>query len=156
MISKVRGTFKTLTGTIELPPDSGIPTSINVTIDATSIDTREPQRDTHLRSADFLETETYPTLTFASTSIKPIDATNFEVTGDLTIHGVTKSVTVTAELTGQGKDPWGNDRVGYEAAFKVNRKDHGLVWNQALEAGGVAIGDQVDVTLDIEAIPTPA
>ena len=155
MISKVRGTFKTLTGTIELPADSAIPTSVAVTIDAASIDTREPQRDGHLKSPDFFEVETHPTLSFKSTAIRALDATNLEVTGDLTIHGVTKSVTAAVELTGQGKDPWGNDRVGYEGSFKINRKDFGLGWNQVLEAGGVAIGETVDVTLDVEAIPTP-
>jgi polyisoprenoid-binding protein YceI len=156
MISKVRGTFKTLSGTIALPAGGGIPTSIDVSIDAASIDTRDAQRDGHLKSPDFFDVEKYPTITFKSTSITPTDATHFDVTGDLTIHGTTQSVTFSAELTGQGKDPWGNDRVGYEAAHKVNRKDFGLVWNQALEAGGVAIGDQVDITLDVEAIPTPA
>ncbi len=156
MISKVRGTFKTISGTISLPADSGIPSSIDVTIDAASIDTRDPQRDGHLKSPDFFDVEKFPTITFKSTSVKATDATNFEITGDLQIHGVTNSITFSAELSGQGKDPWGNDRVGYEASHKVNRKDFGLVWNQALEAGGVAIGDQVDITLDVEAIPTPA
>jgi len=156
MISKVRGTFKKLTGTIQLPPDSAIPTSVSVTIDAASIDTREPQRDEHLRSADFFDVTQYPSLSFTSTSIKPIDDADFEVTGELEIHGVKKSITTKAELTGQGKDPWGNDRVGYEVTFKLNRKDFGLAWNQALEAGGVAIRENVDVTLDVEAVPTPA
>lgn len=155
MISKVRGAFKTLSGTIGLPESGPIPTSVNVTIDAASIDTGEPQRDAHLKSADFFDIEKYPTLGFTSTSITAVDAESFDVTGHLDIHGVKAPVTLRVNVAGQGKDPWGNDRIAYEAAFKVNRKDYGLVWNQALDAGGVAVGDQVDVTLDLETIPQP-
>jgi polyisoprenoid-binding protein YceI len=156
MIAKVRGTFKIASGSIQLPADSPIPTAISAEIDAASIDTRDPQRDGHLKSADFLEVEKFSHLRFSSSRIEPIDAERFHVIGELELHGVKKSVTLDAEVSGQGKDPWGNDRVAFEATAKVNRKDFGLVWNQALEAGGVAIGDEISITLDIESIPKPA
>jgi polyisoprenoid-binding protein YceI len=155
MISKVRGTFDKLSGTIELPADSNIPRSITVTVDATSVNTREPQRDGHLRSADFLDVEHYPSLTFVSTSVTPKGSDAFVVTGQLEIHGTKREVTLNASLSGAGKDPWGNDRVGYEGTTKINRKDFGLTWNQALEAGGVAIGEDIDITIDVAAIPAP-
>jgi polyisoprenoid-binding protein YceI len=156
MISKVRGAFKTISGTIELPESSPIPTAVNVVIDAASIDTGEAQRDGHLKSADFFEVEKFPQLSFTSTSISKVDDETFDATGDLEIHGVKQPVTVKVTIEGQGKDPWGNDRIAYAAAFKISRKDYGLVWNQALEAGGVAVGDHVDIALDVESVPKPA
>jgi polyisoprenoid-binding protein YceI len=155
MISKVRGTFDKLSGTIELPADSNIPRSITVTVDATSVNTREPQRDGHLRSADFLDVEHHASLTFDSTSVTPKGSDAFVVTGQLEIHGTKREVTLNASLSGAGKDPWGNDRVAYEGTTKINRKDFGLTWNQALEAGGVAVGEDIDITIDVEAIPAP-
>jgi polyisoprenoid-binding protein YceI len=156
MISKVRGAFKKISGTVNLPESGPIPSAISVEIDAASIDTGEEQRDGHLKSADFFEVEKFPNLTFTSTSITPSGSESFDVAGDLEIHGVKQPVTITVNVAGQGKDPWGNDRIAYEASFKINRKDHGLVWNQALEAGGVAIGEHVDITLDVETVPKPA
>jgi polyisoprenoid-binding protein YceI len=156
MISKVRGSFKTISGSIELPESGAIPTAVNVVIDAASIDTGEAQRDGHLKSADFFEVEKFPNLSFTSTSVVKIDDESFDVKGDLEIHGVKQPVTIRTTIEGQGKDPWGNDRIAYAENFKINRKDHGLVWNQALEAGGVAVGDQIDVALDVESIPKPA
>jgi polyisoprenoid-binding protein YceI len=156
MISKVRGTFDRLSGSLVLPADSPIPISISAQIDAASINTRDAQRDGHLKSADFFEVEKFPKLVFTSTRIEPIDGTRFKAIGDLEIHGVKRQVTIDAEVSGQGKDPWGNDRVAYEATTRVSRKDFGLVWNQALEAGGVAVGDEIDITIDVESIPTPA
>jgi polyisoprenoid-binding protein YceI len=153
MISKVRGTFDKLSGTIELPSTGNIPRAINVSIEAASINTREPQRDGHLRSGDFLEVERYPTLSFVSTSVTPAGDSDFTITGQLEIHGTKHEVTINASVTGAGKDPWGNDRVAYEGTTKIHRKDFGLVWNQALETGGVAVGDEIEVTLDVEAIP---
>jgi polyisoprenoid-binding protein YceI len=153
MISKVRGTFEKIAGTLELPADGYIPRSISVTIDAVSINTREAQRDTHLRSADFLEVERFSALTYVSTSITPAGGDDFTVNGELELHGVKKPVTINATVTGHGKDPWGNDRVAYEGRTKISRKDFGLVWNQALETGGVAVGDEIEITLDVEAIP---
>jgi polyisoprenoid-binding protein YceI len=153
MISKVRGTFEKISGTLQLPADGYIPSSITVTIDAASINTREPQRDTHLRSADFLEAERFPALTFVSSSVTPASGDDFTVKGDLELHGVKHPVTINASVTGHGKDPWGNDRVAYEGRTKISRKDFGLVWNQALETGGVAVGDEIEITFDVEAIP---
>ena len=152
MISKVRGTFKKLTGAISLPQSGLIPASVQITIESASIDTGEPQRDDHLRSADFFDAEHFPKLEFTSSSIRPIDETKFEVTGELEIHGVRKPFTVTAELEGQGNDPWGGERVAYSTAFKIDREDFGLTWNQALEAGGIAVGKEISITLDVEAV----
>jgi polyisoprenoid-binding protein YceI len=151
MITKVRGRFTSITGTIVVPEDTGLPTSVDVTIDAASIDTHEPQRDAHLKSADFLEAETYATITFKSTGV---DGTGdaFKVRGDLTIHGVTRPVVLDTTFEGRGSDPWGNDRIGYEAHAKISRKDFGLAWNQALETGGVVVGDEVKIELNVEAI----
>lgn len=156
MISKVRGTFDKLSGSILLPADSAIPVAISAVIEAASINTRDAQRDGHLKSPDFFEVEKFPKLVFTSTHIGAVDGTRFKVTGDLEIRGVKQSVTLTAEVSGQGKDPWGNDRVAFEATARISRKDFGLVWNQALEAGGVAVGDEIDITLDVESIPAPA
>jgi polyisoprenoid-binding protein YceI len=156
MISKVRGTFRTISGTIELPPDSPIPVAVHAEIDAASIDTRDAQRDAHLKSADFFDAEKFPKLRFTSIRIEPLDAARFKIIGELELHGAKRSVTLDAEVSGQGKDPWGNQRVAYEATARVNRKDFGLVWNQALETGGVAVGDEIDITLDVESIPAPA
>jgi polyisoprenoid-binding protein YceI len=156
MISKVRGTFRTLSGTIQLPADSPIPIAISAEIDAASIDTRDSQRDGHLKSADFLHVEQYPALRFTTTRIEPVDGTRFKVIGELELRGTKQPVTLDAEVAGQGKDPWGNDRVAYEATTRINRKDFGLVWNQVLETGGVAVAEEIDITLDVESIPSPA
>jgi polyisoprenoid-binding protein YceI len=156
MIAKVRGSFNNITGSITLPPDATIPTAFKAQIDAASVDTRDAQRDGHLKSPDFFDVATYPTISFESSHIEPLDATSFKATGTLTMHGVSAPVTLEAEVSGEGKDPWGNHRVAFEAKATINRKDFGLVWNQALDAGGVAIGEEVSITLDIESIPTPA
>ena len=151
MIAKVRGHFKSVAGTIAIPAGSDVPTAVEVTIDGSSIDTREPQRDDHLRSPDFLDAAKYPTLTFRSTSIAGTpDA--FQVHGDLTIHGTTRPVVLAATFEGRTTDPWGNLRAGYEAHTTISRKDFGLTWNQVLEAGGVAVGDEVRIELSVEAI----
>jgi polyisoprenoid-binding protein YceI len=155
MIAKVRGSFNTISGTIQLSADSPIPVAIRAEISAASIDTRDPQRDGHLKSEDFFHVEKFPHLRFASTHIEPLDGTRFKAIGELELHGVKQPVTLEAEVSGQGKDPWGNDRIAFEATARISRKDFGLVWNQALETGGVAVGDQIDITLDIESIPAP-
>jgi polyisoprenoid-binding protein YceI len=151
VISKVRGRFGKLTGTIEIPAGADVPSAVAVEIDATSIDTREEQRDGHLKSADFLETEKYPTITFVSTGAKG-DGPEFTLSGLLTIHGVTRPVEVKAEYEGRGKDPWGNERIGFSGHVAINRKDYGLGWNQALETGGVLVGEEVKIDLSVEAI----
>lgn len=152
-ISKVRGVFNTISGTVELPAEGTIPLAVSAEIDAASIDTRDAQRDGHLKSADFLEVEKFSHLRFTSTRIEPVDATRFKVIGELELHGVKQSVTLDAEVTGQGTDPWGNHRVAFEATARINRKDFGLVWNQPLETGGVLVGNEVDITLDVESFP---
>ncbi|HEY1975832.1 MAG TPA: YceI family protein [Candidatus Baltobacteraceae bacterium] len=151
MITRVRGRFSGVSGTIELQPGSDVPTSIQASIDTTTIDTREPQRDTHLKSADFFEVEKYPTLEFASTRIEGTPA-NFTIHGNLTIHGVTREVALNAEFEGHASDPWGGQRVGYRASTTINRKDYGLTWNAALETGGVVVGDEVRIELEVEAV----
>jgi polyisoprenoid-binding protein YceI len=151
MISKVRGRFTALTGTINLPPGAEVPTELDVTIDAASIDTRDEQRDGHLKSPDFFDVATYPQITFRSTSIDgPADA--FKISGDLTMHGVTRNVVLEVSFGGRATDPYGNARIGYEAHAKISRKDFGLTWNAALDTGGVALSDEVKIELNVEAI----
>lgn len=151
MISKVRGRFAAFQGSIELAPGSDVPQRINVSIETNSIDTREEQRDNHLRSADFFDAEKYPNMAFESTRIEG-NADDFRVTGNLTLHGVTKEVTLKGEFEGRASDPWGGRRVGYTAQTTINRKDFGLSWNQALETGGVMVSDEVRIELNVQAV----
>ncbi len=151
MISKVRGRFTSITGTIDVPEGSSVPVSVDVTIDAASIDTREEPRDAHLKSPDFLGADTFPKITFKSTGFDG-SGDAFKVRGELTIHGVTRDVVLDTTFEGRSSDPWGNDRIGYEAHTKISRKEFGLEWNQALEAGGVVVGDEVRIELNVEAI----
>jgi polyisoprenoid-binding protein YceI len=151
MITKVRGRFTSVAGTIEVPEGSNAPVSVDVTIDAASIDTREEKRDEHLKSADFLDAEKFPKITFKSTGVDG-SGDAFKVRGDLTIHGVTREVVLDTTFEGRTTDPWGNERIGYEAHTKISRKDHGLEWNMALETGGVVVGDEVKIELNVEAI----
>lgn len=150
MISKVRGRFSQVSGSIALT-QSEVPSAVEAAVGAASIDTREAQRDAHLKSADFFDVERYPELRFTSTSVQG-NAEGFSVTGNLTIHGVTRPVTLQAELEGSGRDPWGGERVAYSARTTINRKDFGLAWNQALETGGVVVGDEVKIELNVEAV----
>ena len=151
MITKVRGHFTKFDGTLELPSGSDVPSSISVTIDAASIDTREEQRDAHLRSADFLEVEKYPQLVFRSDRVEGTPA-EFKAYGTLTLHGVTRDVTLDGTFEGRTGDPWGGTRVGYSAHTTINRKDFGLTWNAALETGGVVVGDEVRIELNVQAV----
>lgn len=151
MFSTVKGRFANLAGTITLDEQNLAGSSVTAEIDASSIDTREAQRDGHLRSADFLDVENFPTITFRSTEIVPQGRDRFVLVGDLTIRGVTREVSLDAELAGQGTDPWGGKRTGFTATSAINRKDFGLNWNQALEAGGVLVSDQVKIGLEIQA-----
>ncbi len=139
-------------GVIEFDPAHPESGRVEVTIDAASIDTRNEQRDNHLRSPDFLNVEQYPTITFVSKRIEPLGDNRFRVVGDLTLRGVTREVALDAEFLGVGKDPWGGERAGFTARTKLNRHDFGASWNVALEAGGFLVGDTLDVTLDIEAV----
>jgi polyisoprenoid-binding protein YceI len=151
MISNVRGEFSGLAGTVVFDPKNPANSKVNATIDATTVATREPQRDTHLKSADFLDVEKFPTITFTSTKVASAGLGEWKVTGNLTIHGVTKEVVLTVEGPGpEVKDPWGNIKTGATATTKINRKDFGLVWNAALETGGVVVGDEVSIHLELE------
>ena len=157
MISNVRGEFSKLSGTVIL--DSADPTrsTVEVSVDASTINTREPQRDEHLRSADFLDVANHPTITFRSKRIVPEGPDHYKLTGDLTIRGVTKEVTFDVEgPTPPVKDPWGNVRAGVTATAKINRKDFGLVWNALVEGGGVMVGDQVSITVEAELVQKAA
>ncbi len=151
MITKVRGRFAGVSGTIELPPGSEVPTSVQARIETATIDTREPQRDAHLKSVDFFEVEKHPTLEFISTRIEGVPD-DFTIYGNLTIHGVTREVALNAEFEGQASDPWGGQRVGYSATTTINRKEFGLTWNAALETGGVMVGDDVRIELNVQAV----
>ncbi|MGE0869469.1 MAG: YceI family protein [Kofleriaceae bacterium] len=152
MVSKVHGRFARWTGVLELDPEDITRSSVDVTIDATSVETKEERRDAHLRSADFLDVENFPTLTFRSTAVERVSDDELAVTGDLTIHGVTRSVKLAVEVGGEVKDPWGGTRAGFSAKTMISRKDYGLTWNALLEAGGVAVADRVDIGIEIEAV----
>ena len=153
MISNVRGEFTKLSGSALIDPADPAKSSVEITIEAASVNTREPQRDEHLRSADFFDVAKYPALTFRSKRVEALGAENFKLTGDLTIHGVTKEVTFSVEgPTAAIKDPWGNIRAGVTASAKINRKDFGLVWNALTEAGGVVVGEEVKITIEAELI----
>jgi len=153
MISKVHGKFTDFEGALVLDGENPEKSTASLTIQATSIDTAAADRDTHLRSAEFFDTENMPTITFATTSVTPkTDQGEYNLHGDLTLHGVTKPVIIEVELQGIGEDPWGNTRVGLEGETEISRKDFGLEWNAALKAGGVLVGDKIKITLDIEAV----
>jgi polyisoprenoid-binding protein YceI len=152
MIATVKGAFTGVSGAIVIDEEHFANSSAEVDIDAASITTRDQKRDEHLRSADFFNVEAYPTLQFASTAVKDIDGDEFTLVGDLTIAGVTRQVDLKVKQTGTAVSPWGATVAGFEADTKINRKDFGLTWNVALEAGGFAVGDQVKIHLDIEAI----
>jgi polyisoprenoid-binding protein YceI len=151
MISNVKGHFTKVTGKLTRDESDHTKSHIEAAIEASSIDTREPQRDAHLKSADFFDVEKFPTLTFKSTRVSRVNDGELTVAGDLTIHGVTRNVVFKVEgPTPPAKDPWGNTRMGLSATAKINRKDFGLVYNAALETGGILIGEEVAITLDVE------
>ncbi|MFA8439911.1 YceI family protein [Pueribacillus sp. YX66] len=151
MISKVKGTFHEFDATVEADPNDLTTANIQVSIDLASIDTRNEDRDNHLKSADFFEIEKYPKMTFQSTNIVKKSEDEYDFTGDLTLHGVTKSVTLSAKFEGVVKDPWGNEVAGLSAKGKIKRSDFGLTWNNTLETGGILIGDDVNIAIEIEA-----
>jgi polyisoprenoid-binding protein YceI len=157
MISNVRGEFTNISGSALFDPADLSKSSVEVTIEAASLSTREPQRDQHLRSGDFFDVEKYPTLKFRSTRLEPRGEEYFKLTGELTIHGVTKEVTFDMEgPTPTVKDPWGNVRAGVTGSTKINRKDFGLVWNAVVEGGGIMVGDEVKITIEAELIQKTA
>ena len=153
MFAKVRGRFEEIEGTVVLGPENAIEDSrAEVVVQAGSINTSQAQRDEHLRSADFFDVESFPTLSFRSTSVHRDAADELVITGDLMMHGVTREVVLEATETGRGTDPWGNERIGFSAGTTIDRRDFGLTWNQALETGGVLVGTEVKISLEIQAV----
>jgi polyisoprenoid-binding protein YceI len=152
MISNVHGQFHNVAGTVNF--DEGAPTrsSVDVQIEAASIDTNDERRDGHLKSPDFLDAENYPYLTFVSKRIEVIDEDHGRIYGDLTIRGVTREVVLATEYNGQAKGPYGQESAGFTASTKINRKDFGLTWNMGLETGGVLVGDTVNISIELEIV----
>lgn len=151
LVTRVRGRFSDFEGTITFDEASPEGSSVNFTINASSIDTNEKDRDTHLRSGDFFNVEQFKDITFKSTKVTKRGADKFDVAGNLTIRGVAKEITLPVTHLGQAKDPWGNQKIGFETELTINRKDFGLNWNAALETGGFLVGDEVKVNLTIQA-----
>ena len=152
MVTKVRGSFNEFEGSGYFDAEDPASSRLALTIQAASIDTRNPDRDGHLKSNDFFDMEKYPAITFTSTAVDQVDSENYRVTGDLTIKGVTKPVTVDFEYTGTAVDPYGNTRIGLEGKTTVNRKDWGVNWNAALEAGGVLVSEKVTLEFEVSAV----
>jgi polyisoprenoid-binding protein YceI len=151
MVSNVRGEFGKVSGTIDYNDKDPSKSRVEATIDVSSISTREPKRDEHLKSPDFFDVAKFPTITFKSKRVAAAGAGRLKVTGDLSIHGVTREVVLEVEgPAAETKDPWGNLRTGAQATTKINRKDFGLAWNKLLESGGVAVGEEVSITIDVE------
>ncbi len=152
MITTVKGRFTDVQGTVVLDEATPSASTADITVQVASIDTREPQRDAHLKSADFFEIEKFPTLTFRSTAVRDWNADGFTLIGDLTIHGVTHQVALEGKREGRAKDPWGGERAGFTATAKIKRSDFGLTWNQLLETGGLTVSDDVKISLDVQLV----
>ncbi len=151
VISKVHGRFAKWSGALELDEQDLTRSTVDVRIDAASIDTQVADRDAHLRSPDFLDVAKHPEITFRSKRIVKA-GDGYRVTGDLAVHGVAREVTLEAEFAGTGKDPWGNQRAGFSARTSIDRREYGLVWNAALETGGVLVGEKVEISIELEAV----
>ena len=156
MVTKVRGSFNDFEGSGHYDAENPAQSNLQLTIKAASIDTRNADRDAHLRSNDFFDMDTYPEITFVSTAVDEVDSEKYRVTGDLTIKGVTKPVSVDFEYTGTAVDPFGNQRIGFEGKTTINRKDWGVNWNAALETGGVLVSEKVTLEFEVSAIRTDA
>jgi polyisoprenoid-binding protein YceI len=152
MVTKVRGSFNEFEGTATVDGENPANSSVRLTIDAASIDTRNAQRDEHLRTNDFLALEQYPHITFVSTDVRQVDEATFEVSGDLTIKDVTNRITVPFEFEGASQDPYGNQRIGFDGSVTISRKDYGITWNAALETGGVLVSDKIVLEFEVSAI----
>lgn len=153
MVSKVKGIFSSYTANLEVTNPSDLTDAkINFTFDVASINTRNTDRDNHLKSADFFDADTFPIITFNSTNVKK-DGDDYKITGDLTIKDITKPVTFDVEFGGQGKNPWGVEVYGFEASAKINREEFGLTWNQSLETGGVLVGKDIKINVELEVNP---
>ena len=155
VVAKTRGRFTKFSGSFSFDAADPSKSTVSVTIDASSIDTHEPQRDGHLRSPDFLDADTHKEITFTSKRVEG-SGDELRVVGDLTIRGVTHEVTLDVEHHGGGKDPWGNEKTGFSAKTSINRKDYGLTWNQVLETGGVLVGEKIEIEIDVEAVKDKA
>ncbi|MEY9871659.1 polyisoprenoid-binding protein YceI [Streptacidiphilus sp. MAP12-33] len=155
MVTKVRGAFKEFTGTIHVDGDDPSRSSATITIKAASIDTRNEQRDNHLRSNDFLDVPNHPDITFTTTAVAQTDATHVALTGDLTIKGTSRSLTIPFAYQGAATDPMGNARIGFEGSVQINRKDWGVNWNATLETGGVLVSDRITLEFEISAVRQP-
>jgi len=156
MVSKVRGAFNEFDGAGYIDAEKPENSHFELTIKVQSIDTRNPDRDNHLRTNDFLAMDEFPEITFRTTRVEKVDETNFKVTGDLKIRGVTKPVTLGFEFTGASVDPWGNTRAGFEGRGLINRKDWGVNWNTVLDGGGVMVSEKVNLEFDVEAVKAKA
>ena len=152
MVTTVRGSFGDFSGTAHLDVADPAASSVSLRIRTASIDTGQADRDAHLRSADFLDVETYPEIVFVSTDVEQVDEETYTVTGDLTIRGTTRPVAVDFTLTGSAKDPFGNTRVGFEGALAIKRSDWGLTWNTPLDTGGVLVSDRIQIEFDVSAV----
>lgn len=152
MISTVKGRFGAVTGTVVLDDEEPARSQLEVTIDVASVDTREPQRDAHLRSADFFDVDNHPQVTFRGTRVERTEKGQFLVTGDLTIRAQTRPVVLSVLAEGRGKDPWGGERAGFSASGTIKRSEFGLTWNQLLETGGVAVSDEIKLVIDAELV----
>lgn len=155
MIAKVRGSFETFSGTIEFDEEDPAASTVDIEIDAASINTGEDQRDGHLRSADFLDVANHPTLTFYSTEVEQTGDSRGKLIGDLTIRGVSRQVVLDVEYAGTAKSPWGTMSAGFSAATTINRKDWGLNWNQVLETGGFLVSDEIKIEIELELVKQP-
>jgi polyisoprenoid-binding protein YceI len=152
VISRIHGRFTKWGGTIQFDEEAPATSKVDIHIDANSIDTNDPNRDGHLKGADFFDTARFPEMTFQSTKVEPAGANHYLVTGDFSLRGVTHPVTLDVEHGGQVKDPWGNNRGGFSVTGSIDRKDFGVTFNAALEGGGLALGDKVDFSIDAEAV----
>ncbi|MDX1417842.1 MAG: YceI family protein [Candidatus Promineifilaceae bacterium] len=155
MIAKVRGSFETFSGMVNFVEDNPMQSIVEVDIDAASVNTREEQRDNHLRSGDFLDVENYPQMTYVCRRIEQDDPNNGRLIGDLTIRDVTNEVVLDVHFVGKAVSPWGTESAGFEASTTISRKDWGLEWNQALETGGWLVGDKVKIDIDLEIVKVP-
>jgi polyisoprenoid-binding protein YceI len=151
VIARVSGTFGEWDANLRFDPDDLSASKIELSVNTASIDTREPTRDAHLRSADFFHVEEHPQMVFRSTRVEDLGDGRLKVWGDLSIRGTTKEIPLDVHYSGRLTDPWGNDRVGFEGRAEINRSDFGLVWNAPIETGGMLVGDKVEITIDLEA-----
>jgi polyisoprenoid-binding protein YceI len=152
MITTVKGHFADVQGSVRIDDADLSKSQAEITVGVASIDTREPQRDAHLRSADFFDADTFPTMTFRTSRVITKSDDAFTLVGDLTIRGVTEEVSLDVTIEGRGKDPWGGERAGFSARTQIKRSRYGLTWNQLLEAGGVAVGDDIKISIDVELV----